>query len=731
MNAFDLQAVLTMDSSAFDEALGRAGSALGGFAAAGAAAVTAAAGAVVGITTQAVEQYGQYEQMAGGIEKLFGDASDAVMENAANAFATSGRSANEYMEAVTAFSGSLIRDLEGDTERAAELSDLALRDMSDNVNTYGTSMEAVQNAYTGLMRGNFTMIDNLNLGFTGSAQGMADLVNASGILADGLTVDANTVKNLSFDQYIEAIHAVQTEMNISGISAEEAAQMVASGAMTEEEALRAMGTTAREATTTIQGSMAMTQSAWQNLITGLGDSDADLGSLIDNLVDSFMHLVDNITPVALNAMEGIADVITQLAPIIEANLPTMIETVLPALISAVTAIINAVVAVLPGLIETLLPPILQGTIHVVRSLIQALPTIINVLDDQIPVILEELVPAIIEVTPLIIDAGFQLLLALMEGFSENIDTIVSAITDMAVLMSTTILTPDNINLFIDATMDVIEAVAQALLDNAPIIIDALIVCLANIFIALVENYTQYFDESMEDAREFFAGFIAGVTEFGANVVSAFVTFLSNVVNTVVNNFEYIKTSISDAFSVITDWISDGIDGWINFFSDGFDNIWSTITSVLDNILGAFGNVFDDIAGVVSAGVQTLIDLFDFDWSLPDISLPHFSIQGGVAPYGLGGQGTFPSVSVEWYKKAYDQPMVLNDPTIFGFGGGKMLGAGDGNGGELIVGWDQLMSKISEASQPIIDVHVYIGNTELDDVIVDSKQRTDFIGGGRG
>lgn len=291
--------------------------------AAGVAAVTAATGA---ITKSSLDAYGAYEQNVGGIQKLFGnmgkslqdyaamngatveevsskwqaleDAQNKVFGNAANAYKTAGVSANQYMEQVTGFSAALITSLGNDTQKAAQYADIAMTNMSDNANTFGTDMESIQWAYQGFAKQNYTMLDNLKLGYGGTKEEMQRLIADASKLTDvqkklGVTVDGTS---MSFDNIVAAIDVMQTSMQISGITAEQAAELVASGAMTEEEAFMAMGTTAREAATTIEGSVNSMKAAWENWLTGLGDSDADMAQLTDNLVESFETAAENVVP---------------------------------------------------------------------------------------------------------------------------------------------------------------------------------------------------------------------------------------------------------------------------------------------------------------------------------------------------------------------------------------------------------------------------------------------------
>lgn len=300
MNLLDLMIKIGLEdeaSSALDKVAGNAksiassiGSGLATAAKVGAAGIAAAAGAVTALTTASVKNYAEYEQLVGGIDTLFAASSAKVQEYAANAFLTAGMSANDYMDTVTSFSASLLQGLGGDTDKAAEIANRAITDMSDNANKMGTSMEAIQNAYQGFAKQNYTMLDNLKLGYGGTASEMARLINDSGVLGSQMTVTAKTVNDVSFDKIIEAIGVVQDKMGITG-------------------------TTAAEAASTIQGSISSMQSAWQNLLTGISDENADLGALTGNLIESVATVADNLVPRIGQAISGVAEAFQKLTGI--------------------------------------------------------------------------------------------------------------------------------------------------------------------------------------------------------------------------------------------------------------------------------------------------------------------------------------------------------------------------------------------------------------------------------
>ena len=387
MNVFDLSAKLTLDTKEYESGLSGAeqkayniGSKIGSGiskiakvgAAAATAAVTAAATGLSALTKSAVSEYAEYEQLVGGVETLFKDSAGIVQEYASNAFQTAGLSANEYMETVTSFSASLLQSLGGDTEEAARVADLAITDMADNANKMGTDMAAIQNAYQGFAKQNYTMLDNLKLGYGGTKEEMQRLIDDANKLreAQGLNADL-TIE--SYADIVEAIHMVQDEMGIYGATQEEAAK-------------------------TISGSLAMTKAAWKNLITGLGDANADIGNLVDNVVNSAAIAFENLMPVIERALSGIGTAIEKLAPIVAEKLPQIAQDVLPALLAAAVSLVDSLAASLPDLLTTIidaviaaLPVLIQGAIQLVAGLVAALPEIIAGLIAAIPDILAAII----------------------------------------------------------------------------------------------------------------------------------------------------------------------------------------------------------------------------------------------------------------------------------------------------------------------------------------------------
>ena len=289
MNLFELFVKIGVDDQAsgkLSDLSSKLGNGLKTAAKIGTAAVGAAAAGITALTKSAVDNYAEYEQLVGGVETLFKNSADTVVGYAENAYKTAGLSANEYMSTVTSFSASLLQSLGGDTEAAAKYADTAVTDMADNANKLGTSIDMLQNAYSGFAKQNFTMLDNLKLGYGGTKEEMQRLLEHAETLPDALGKDFD-ISN--YADIVEAIHLVQEEMGIAGA-------------------------TALEAGTTIEGSVNSMKGAWANLVTGLGDANADIDVLLDNFLDSVETMGKNLFPVVKRILAGLFTTLEERGP---------------------------------------------------------------------------------------------------------------------------------------------------------------------------------------------------------------------------------------------------------------------------------------------------------------------------------------------------------------------------------------------------------------------------------
>lgn len=305
------------------------------------AGVTAGTAAMGKLVSSAMSAYANYEQLEGGVQKLFGDdAQNLVMEYARNAYRTAGLCANEYMDTVTSFSASLISSLGKDTVAAAAYADLAITDMADNANTFGSSMEDIQNAYKGFSKGNYTMLDNLKLGYGGTQKEMERLLTDASKLS-GVKYDIS-----SFADIIAAIHEIQKDQGI-------------------------FETTKNEAEKTISGSVNAAKAAWQNLLSGLADGNQDIDQLVGNLTESVMTAVDNIVPrlqtMAPRLVQAVQTLVSTLGP----QLPGIINSILPGMVEAATTLITGLADVLPDLLGSIID-VLPGVVKQIGGALKTL-----------------------------------------------------------------------------------------------------------------------------------------------------------------------------------------------------------------------------------------------------------------------------------------------------------------------------------------------------------------------
>lgn len=388
--------------SGFTSVLSGMGTALKAAAAATAAAVAGAATAIGALTTKAIEGYAAQEQLVGGVETLFKTSSDTVVGYANDAYKTAGMSANEYMETVTSFSASLLASMNNDTAAAAEKANVAITDMSDNANKMGTDISLIQNAYNGFAKQNYTMLDNLKLGYGGTQEEMQRLLDDASKLS-GIKYDIS-----SYSDVVDAIHVVQTEMGITG-------------------------TTAKEASTTIEGSVSSMSSAWDNWVAGMADSEANFSQLTSNLVDSIVTVVGNIAP-------------------------RVIETV-PRLVSGLGEIVEQLATYIPQVIQELLPPLMSGVQDLLNTLVGMLPEMISIIGQIIPTIIDTL----LTILPQLLEAGVQIITELAQGIAQALPTLLPTIVTVVTNIVTMLI--ENIPLLITAALQLLTYVGNSYLAN--------------------------------------------------------------------------------------------------------------------------------------------------------------------------------------------------------------------------------------------------------------------------
>ena len=369
-----------------------------------ASAIKEAGAALIDLGKQSIQGFAEQEQLIGGVDTLFKENSAQVQQYANEAYKTAGLSANQYMETVTSFSASLLQSLGGDTKAAAEKADQAITDMSDNANKMGTDMQSIQNAYQGFAKANYTMLDNLKLGYGGTKEEVQRLLTDAEKLS-GIKYDLS-----SYADIVDAIHVVQTEMGITG-------------------------TTAAEAATTIEGSANAMKSAWSNLITGMSNENLDLGKLVQNVIDSVKSFADNLIP--------------------------RLQIMLPRFVQGLTQLISNMIPYVAPALELLLPPLVEGLGGLVSGIVQALPAAVEAISTVIPMLVQQLTILL----PQIVSAGVSIIASLAEGIGDNLPALIPAAVDAIIEIASGLVA--NVDKIIIAAGQLIGGLTQGLIEAIP------------------------------------------------------------------------------------------------------------------------------------------------------------------------------------------------------------------------------------------------------------------------
>lgn len=586
MNLFELCVKIGADVSEVDKSIAETGtktSAFGeklksGLATAGkvaVAGVAAGAAALGTLGTKAVEAYADYEQLVGGVETLFKDSQDQVMDYANNAYKTAGLSANEYMETVTSFSASLLQSLDGDTSAAADKANLAITDMSDNANKMGTSMESIQNAYQGFAKQNYSMLDNLKLGYGGTSNEMYRLLSDAKEIDKTFdavfSIDAKGHLTAGYADIVQAIHIVQTEMGITG-------------------------TTAKEAGETIQGSFGQMKASWQNLVTGMADPDQDLGVLVGNFTDSVVIAGNNLIP--------------------------RIQELLPRIVEATTSLIGTVSEQLPAILGTVLPSLVEGATNLVTGLMAALPSVLSVLADVAPTVINTLVPALIELLPQITQTGIDVIVSLAQGIADALPQLIPAATDAIIKIVEVLTSPDNLGNLIDAALAIILALVDGLVDAAPKLIAAVPDIIANLVTAIIANMPKILEAGVEITMALADGLIKALPE----LIAAIPNLILGIVQGIIDNLPEIIMAgpkiivalatglieaIPDIVMVIPQLIRSIVDTFLSFdwgsigknivegIKNGFVNMWNSFKQTVENVFTGLVDGVKSFLGIAS------------------------------------------------------------------------------------------------------------------------------------
>nr|DAW32483.1 MAG TPA: tail tape measure protein [Caudoviricetes sp.] len=521
-------------------------------------AVGAAATAIGGLVTASVNAYAEYEQLVGGVDTLFKNSSQKLQSYADEAYKTAGMSANEYMSTVTSFSASLLQSLGGDTEKAADYANQAVIDMSDNANKMGTSMELIQNAYQGFAKQNYTMLDNLKLGYGGTKEEMERLLEDASKIS-GIKYDIS-----SFADVTQAIHVMQESMGIAG-------------------------TTSKEASTTIQGSLISVKGAWENLLVGISSSDADWEKLINNLVETVSTAMDNMLPVVKSALIGVSALVRDLFPSIAAEIPALISEILPSLVETGISVVNSL---LTGMQQNL-PALAQGAIQIINQLVTTL----------------------LSMLPQLLDMGIQLLMQLVIGIGQALPALIPQVVNTITTIVETLI--NNIDLIIEAGMQLLMGLAEGLIVAIPQLIDKIPIIIDKLLNAIIENLPKLVEMGMELVVKLALGLVKAIPTLVGKIpelITSVLQALRKLPEMVVDIGKNIVSGIWNGISQMASWLWNKITGWCNSIFNGIKDFFGihSPSKLFSDKIGKYlalglGEGFDDNIGKVYKQMQTAVD----------------------------------------------------------------------------------------------------------------------------
>ena len=762
----DAQNTINRGSSGISGALGKVGKVAGGVAKGMAVGIGVASTAIVGLGKQAVDAYGEYEQLVGGVETLFKENASTVITNASNAYKTAGMSANEYMTTVTSFSASLLQSLGNDTVKASEMADMAITDMSDNANKMGTSMEMIQNAYNGFAKQNYTMLDNLKLGYGGTKTEMERL------LADAEKISGIKYDISSYADVVDAIHVIQTEMGITG-------------------------TTAKEASSTIQGSISSMKSAWTNLLTGLSDPTQNLDQLIDNLVNSITAVGANLMPRITLVLDGVVKLVSELAPKLVAEIPKIVSQVLPSILSGAIKIVDGIVQALPQLIgtlvsmlPTLLPMLIDGIVNMIVTLASSFADIIQPIIDNLPEIIISIVNALINNLPALIQGCIKLVIGIVKALPQitmalikAMPTIITSIVEG--LFSAMPILLDGFTTIFGGAWDVISGIFTPVIDFFGGLFSNAVNVISEVFTPVLDVMGSIWDGIQvvfAPAIALFSGIFNGVVNAIKNIFTPIVKFFSSTFSLAVDTIRTVFSAVTGISSAIWNSVKNVFAEVANFFSgifskavsiiksvfnpivDFFSGIWSKITGIFSKVGEVVGNAITNVVSkAVNAVLSTAVSIINGFISainfaigainaipgveiskLKKLDVPQME-KGGVLKKGqvglLEGNGSEAVVPLEknlgWLTRIADmldermagRGTLIAPPALENVRAGNRTESHNNNQSkidELI----ELIKRLLEDDDRPTPIPIYIGNELVEEYILNKNSRTVLRSGGR-
>ena len=648
------------------------------------------------VTKSAVGHYAEYEQLVGGVETLFKDSSGKLIDYAEKAYKTAGMSSNQYMNTATSFAASLIQGLGGDTAKAVELTNLAITDMSDNANKMGTDIGSIQDAYQGFAKQNYTMLDNLKLGYGGTQSEMIRLINDSGVLGEKI----ESLDNVTFDQMIEAIHKIQDNLGITGTTALEAGTTISVQALFEN-ILTKVGS---KLAPTVMGFLQqlsdwMETVDWDAFATSVGDAlqrvfdwiqKIDFTTFFEKGMDGVTEFIEGLGDFATKAIEVIGDIqsfidiLITLSPIILGVVTTLGSL---AVAFKIGEIIDNVKTAMTGLFAAMSANPIVAVIAIIAGLVVALVTLWNTNED-----FRNAVTAIWDSIKNVWESVKEAFANFVAAIGEKIEVVKEFFGNLK-----------------DAASEKFSAMKEVVSDKFSQIKGTM----GTIMQAAKDTVSEKL-QNMKNAYSEHGGGIKGIAAAAMEGVKGYYSagyiFIDNLtggkLSAVANKF---KSKMSEAKQAVSNRISE----IKNSFSNGLGNAYSTVTNILGNIKNKFSNIMDSAKNIVSNAINRIKSFFNFSWSLPHLKLPHISISGSfsLTPPSV------PHFGISWYKKAMDDGMIMNQPTIFGYNAkSNQFLAGGEAGSETVVGTQSLMDMIRGATHDGVVDEVHSLRLDLNTLI---------------
>ena len=571
-------------------------------------AIGAGVTAVGALVTGSVKAFADFQQLTGGVETLFGaggqsledyaagigksvDAASseynklmasqqAVFDNANKAYETAGLSANAYMETVTSFSASLLQSLGGDTQKAASVADQAIIDMADNANKMGTSMDMIQNAYQGFAKQNYTMLDNLKLGYGGTKEEMQRLLTDAGKLA-------NTKFDISsYADIIEAIHVIQNDMGITG-------------------------TTANEAATTISGSAASMKAAWGNMLVSLTTGGDNFNKSIDALVQTSTTFARNVLPAVTGALSGVGKLIEGLAPMVAQELPGLVATVLPSLVNAAQSLVSGLITGISSNIPQMAQVATQVFTAFANFILQSVPQILLVgldlivglaqgLTQGLPQILQQGVQSIVNFCngitsrmPTIITTAIQLIQTLVQGIAQNLPQIIQAGVTMigSLLQGIVSMLPS----ILQSALQLIMSLVQGLIQNLPLILQTGV----QLIQSLIQGIVTMLPMIIQSAIQLIISLVQGLIQNLPMIIQSAVQIVVALAGGLIQAIPQLVAAIPQLIAAIVDTIMS-----TNWLQVGWDIVKGIGKGLLDGIKGIFGGGGEEGGAAVATGAAS-------------------------------------------------------------------------------------------------------------------------------